>query len=204
MAMDTARLGDEIAALDTAGADIFHWDIMDGHFVPNLTFGPAVTKAVRQVTEKEFDVHLMVTNPAQWIDIFIDAGAENISFHAETQTDALALVRKIKAANCKPGLALNPETSLDDINAEILAEIDRLLIMTVKPGFGGQKFIDQSDKIKQAAATYPYLDIMVDGGINLETAKTCCTAGATSLVSGSALCHSADRAGFIAALKAGA
>lgn len=204
MAADAARLGDEIQAVTALGADILHWDIMDGHFVPNLTFGVQVVKALRPVTTHEFDVHLMVTHPENWIDGFADAGADTISFHVEAIPDPLSLVTRIKQHSVKAGLAFNPETPLTMLDEEHFAVIDRILVMTVKPGFGGQAFIPQDEKIRQAAAIqkkYPHLDIMIDGGINLETAKPCVTAGATSLVSGSALFNNKDRGAFISALK---
>jgi ribulose-phosphate 3-epimerase len=205
LAADPACLGDEIGALEAAGVDLFHLDIMDGHFVPNLTFGPHVVKALRKFSAKEFDVHLMVTDPAQWIDAFADAGANAITFHAEVVTDIAALAQTIRAKNIKAGLAFNPATPITSIDEKIFALIDRVLIMTVNPGFGGQAFIDQSDKINQVAALqkkYDF-DIMVDGGITLETAKIVAAAGANLLVSGNALMKSADRAAFIAQMKQG-
>jgi len=190
--------------LDALGIDIFHLDIMDGHFVPNLTFGPHVIKALRPLTKKTFDVHLMVTDPAHWVDAFADAGANLISFHAELKIDHAALANTIRNKNIKAGLAFNPGTDLSAVDESLFAQIDQILIMTVNPGFGGQAFIDQSAKIKQAAALrhkYPQLDIMIDGGINPETAKTVRNAGATILVSGNALLKSNDRAVTLAQLK---
>ena len=205
LACDPARLGEEIKTLEAAGIDLFHLDIMDGHFVPNLTFGPHVVKALRVLTRKEFDVHLMVTAPAQWVAAFAEAGADALTFHAEIPQDILALLNAIKAKNIKAGLAFNPSTSLDSIDEKIFAAVDRVLIMTVNPGFGGQGFIDQSNKIRQAVALqkkYPF-DIMIDGGITSDTGKIAIAAGANSLVSGNALLQSPDRAAFIAQLKQG-
>lgn len=206
LAADPARLGDEIKALTAAGTDIFHWDIMDGHFVPNMTFGPHVVKGLRAATHKEFDVHLMVTDPAQWIDPFIDAGADAISFHAEIVTDIAAFAQHLHSKNIKAGLTFNPGTNIDSVDETVFAHIDRVLVMTVNPGFGGQSFIDQSEKITQLNRLQQKhkFSIMVDGGINLETAKIVTAAGATELVSGSALMKSNDRATFIRKMQQGA
>lgn len=207
MAADATRLGDAVRALTAAGIDIFHWDIMDGHFVPNMTFGPSVVKALRPVTDVHFDVHLMVTNPEKWIDGFADAGADCITFHVEVNSDIPALAAKLKSRNIKVGLAFNPATPLSSVAPEMFAHIDRILIMTVNPGFGGQAFIDQSDKIRAAAELkkqFPQLDIMVDGGINTETGKTAAQCGATSLVSGSALMNSPSHKDFIDTLRGAA
>jgi ribulose-phosphate 3-epimerase len=204
LAANSGRLADELSAMTDAGADFFHWDIMDGHFVPNLSFGPHIVKNLRPLTNKIFDVHLMVNHPSDWIDAFADAGADCISFHTETVADTFKLIEKIKARDIIVGLAINPDTNLNTIDDDVFKEIDRVLIMTVRPGFGGQEFIDQSAKIKTIHAKYPKLDIMVDGGINLETAPIVLAAGATSLVTGSALFNAPDKKEFIAQLKAGA
>lgn len=204
IAMNPASLGDDIRALEVEGVDLFHLDIMDGHFVPNMTFGPATVKALRPLTDKEFDVHLMVTDPAQWIAAFADAGADVLSFHAEAVTDIVAVATMIREHGIKAGLAVNPATKLDTIDDTVFTHIDRLLIMTVNPGFGGQAFIDQSDKIAYAASLqsrFPHMDIMVDGGINLETAPHVIENGAQLLVSGSALMNAASRPAFMAAIK---
>jgi len=203
LAADFGRLDDDLSAMDAAGVDLFHWDMMDGHFVPNISFGPAVMKALRGTTKKPFDVHLMVTNPIQWIDAVIDAGADHISFHVEAVADPMLLIKKIKDKNIGVGLALNPDTIIDNIASEIFTELNRVVVMTVNPGFGGQKFIDQSMKIKMIRAQYPHLDIMVDGGVNIETAAIVIEAGATTLVTGSALFNASDKAKFISTIKGG-
>lgn len=190
MAADLACLGDEIAAMTHAGVDAFHWDIMDGHFVPNLTFSPDHIKQTRSHTPVYFDVHLLVTNPENWIDALAKNGADAISFHAEVTKDHAILIKQIHAHDIDVGIAFNPETSLSSVSAALLEQIDRILIMTVKPGFGGQAYIDQSDKIRQAAKLkkqHPHLQIVVDGGINDKTAPHVWDAGATTLVSGSYL-----------------
>jgi ribulose-phosphate 3-epimerase len=201
MAADTAYLADEITAVTAANVDIFHWDIMDGHFVPNFTFGPAVVKELRPHTDVPFDIHLLVTNPSAWLDIFIDAGANAISFHIEAENNPMQLIEKLKQNNIQAGLVFNPETQLDIVSDDIFNALDRVVIMTVKPGFGGQAFIDQTAKIKTLAQKFPHLDIMVDGGINAITAPQAIAAGATTLVSGSALFNSDNRKAFINTLK---
>lgn len=206
MAADAAQLGSAITALDAADIDLFHWDVMDGHFVPNFTFGPHVIKDLRPLTDKPFDVHLLVTNPQDWIAIFAESGANSISFHAETTDTPSAVINMIHDQKLEAGMALNPETELSSIPEEVIARLDRLVIMTVHPGFGGQKFIPQETKIIHAAALrqkFPKLDIMIDGGINQDTAPQAIKNGATTLVSGSALMQSASLADMIVALKGG-
>ncbi len=190
MAADLTHLGDEIAAMTHAGIDAFHWDITDGHFVPNLNFGPDHIKQTRSLTPVYFDVHLMVSKPEHWIDIMAGAGADAISFHAELSSDRTTLIKNIHDRDCDAGIAFNPETPLSVIDLKLWQNIDRIIIMTVKPGFGGQGFMDQSEKIRQAATLkekYPHLQIVVDGGINATTAIKARQAGATTLVSGSFL-----------------
>lgn len=201
LAADMGYLGDEITALTAANIDIFHWDIMDGHFVPNISFGPMVMKALRPLSDKIFDVHLMVSNPIQWIDSTADAGADYISFHIEAVADPMIVIKKIKDHHVKAGIAINPDTTIDTIPDAVFAEIERVIIMTVNPGFGGQKFIDQTMKIKALRARFPDLDIMIDGGVNLETAPLVIEAGATTLVTGSALFNADDKQEFIAAIR---
>lgn len=190
MAADGARLGDVCRMADDLGVDSLHWDIMDGHFVPNLTFGPATIKSCRAISKMEFDVHLMVADPARWIDVFAQAGADYLSVHVELGTTVPALLSQIKKAGCKVGLAVNPGTKLEIIDKSIWPMLDRLLLMSVNPGFGGQEFIDVTEKISQAAALrreFPNMDITVDGGINGKTADSVIKAGAMTLVSGSGL-----------------
>lgn len=207
MAMDHSALGDEIRTSDAAGVNIFHWDIMDGHFVPNMTFGPDAVKSLRKVTEKPFDTHLMVSDPDRWIDVFADAGSDAITFHAELPVNHIALANKIRSLGIRAGLAFNPDTDLNHVSREVFEHLDLVLVMTVHPGFGGQKFIDQSDKIRQLVAwrnKENHFDISVDGGINLDTAPIAIKAGADILVSGSALNKAASQRDFITALTHGA
>ncbi len=187
MATDGAHLADTMTALAAAGVRGWHWDIMDGHFVPNLTFGPDVVKACRAHSSLEFDVHLMVTDPVQWVLPFIEAGAECIDVHVESGNAARAAIELIRQKKCRAGLVLNPKTTFDDVPAEIWGLVDRVLLMSVEPGFGGQKFIDITPKIAALRQKFPTLEIAVDGGINAENAGFIRAAGADILISGSGL-----------------
>ncbi len=191
-----AYLADEIKKVEAAGADLLHLDIMDGHFVPNLTFGPPVIAALRQVTKLPFDVHLMVTNPQELIEPFVQAGADILTVHAETAPHMHRLIQTIKASGVRAAVSLNPATSLTTIE-EVLSDLDMVLIMSVNPGFGGQQFIPESiNKIKRLRQLIESrnlkIDIEVDGGINKTTARTVVDAGATILVAGSAVYGAPD------------
>lgn len=191
-----AYLADEIKKVEAAGADLLHLDIMDGHFVPNLTFGPPVIAALRQVTKLPFDVHLMVMNPQELIEPFVQAGADILTVHAETAPHMHRLIQTIKASGVRAAVSLNPATSLTTIE-EVLSDLDMVLIMSVNPGFGGQQFIPESiNKIKRLRQLIESrnlkVDIEVDGGINKTTARTVVDAGATILVAGSAVYGAPD------------
>lgn len=201
LSADFAYLADEVKKVADAGADLIHIDVMDGHFVPNLTFGPPVVASLRKVTKLPFDVHLMVTNPQDLIEPFINAGADIITVHAETAPHLHRLVQQIKEAGVKAGVSLNPSTSLTMVE-EILADLDMVLIMSVNPGFGGQKFISSStEKIfrlhRMINERGLNVDIEVDGGINATTAKAVIAAGANILVAGSAVYGAKDVAAAI-------
>lgn len=189
MAANYADLRADIMAADNAGMDGLHLDIMDGHFVPNLTFGPDLVSKIRPYTEVEFDVHLMMTHPSTLIDAFAQAGANSITVHIECDEDISKLASQIKKAACQLGVAIKPKTPLSDIPKNLWQEIDRLLIMSVEPGFGGQGFIDINDKIQSAAEYIKShnlaCDIQVDGGIKDSNAKAVIAAGATNIVAGS-------------------
>lgn len=205
LSADFAHLADEIRKVTDAGAEYVHIDVMDGTFVPNITLGSPVVQSLRKVSDAEFDVHLMVEHPETQIESFAKAGANIITFHAEAAKHHHRIVQQIKAAGCKAGIALNPGTSLAMVE-ELLADVDMVLIMTVNPGFGGQKFISsQLEKIHMLYHMIQELefdcDIEVDGGINAETSKLVRQAGANILVAGSAVYGAPDAAEAIRAIR---
>jgi len=191
LSADFAKLGEEVRAIDAAGADWIHVDVMDGHYVPNLTIGPGVVKSLRPHTEKPFDVHLMISPVDPYIDAFVDAGADIITAHPEAGPHFHRTVQNIRASGVKAGAALNPSTPPDTLDY-VLDELDLVLVMSVNPGFGGQSFIeDQLRKIETLRKTIDARGlatmIEVDGGVNPDTAKACVAAGADALVAGSAV-----------------
>ena len=186
LSADFGNLRAEIEALEDAGADMIHIDVMDGHFVPNLTFGPAVITALKRYTSLPFDVHLMIDQPEKWIQTYVDAGANLITVHPEAATHLDRTISQIKSYGVKAGISLLPTTQINVLDF-IIDKIDLILIMTVNPGFGGQKFmINQLQKISAISSIIKETGIVlaVDGGINEETAKLCTEAGANMLISG--------------------
>jgi ribulose-phosphate 3-epimerase len=190
LSADFARLGEEVAAIDAAGADWIHVDVMDGHFVPNLTIGPAVVKALRKHTAKPFDVHLMIAPVDPFLQAFADAGADTISVHPESGPHLHRTLQTIKALGKRAGVVLNPATPVEVVDT-VIDLLDLVLVMSVNPGFGGQKFIEsQLDKIaalrKRIDASGRAIDLEVDGGIDRTTAPRAIAAGADALVAGTA------------------
>lgn len=205
LSADFADLGGEIRRVAAAGADLIHVDVMDGHFVPNLTFGPPVVAAVRKATKLPFDVHLMITNPQEMITPFIKAGADIVTVHAETAPHLHRLIEAIHEQGAKAGVSINPSTSLTAVE-EVLDIVDLVLVMTVNPGFGGQKFIPAMiDKIRRLRrmieACQLTADIEIDGGVTVDNARQIATAGASILVAGSAVYGAPDAAAAIRALR---
>ena len=191
LAADFACLGDEVTAICEAGCDYVHVDVMDGHFVPNLTIGPGVVKAIKPHANKPLDVHLMISPVDSFIDLFTEAGADIITFHPEAGPHPHRTVQAIKAAGCKAGISLNPATPIAALE-ELIDDIDLILVMSVNPGFGGQKFIKtQLDKIRRIrdliTSTGRQIELEVDGGVNSENAEEIIAAGADVLVAGTAV-----------------
>ena len=191
LSADFSQLGIEIKRLEEGGADMIHVDVMDGHFVPNLTIGPPVIKALKKKSSLLFDVHLMITPVHKYIEAYSDAGADIITIHPEATDDLKKSISKIKELNKKVGISLNPETGVNVIK-EFLHEIDLVLIMSVNPGFGGQKFMPEVlDKIRELKKIQiennRKFDIEIDGGINFENSKKAIEAGANILVSGTTI-----------------
>ena len=206
LSADFARLADEVAAVERAGADLLHVDVMDGHFVPNLTVGPPIVEALKKVTKLPLDVHLMITNADAFIQEFAEAGADYLTVHVEACPHLHRTVQSIKERGVKAGVTLNPATPIALLQ-DILPDVDLVLIMSVNPGFGGQKFIPSA--LNKVAAARAMLDrihsralLEVDGGIKAENASQVVAAGATVLVAGSAIFSQRDYAGTIAALRA--
>jgi ribulose-phosphate 3-epimerase len=205
LSADFGRLAEEVKAVESAGADMIHVDVMDGHFVPNITIGPLVVSALSKITELPLDVHLMIENPEKYIQPFAKAGANIISIHAEASKDLVADIRQIQLAGAKPAVVLNPGSGVKLIE-HVLGKVAMVLLMSVNPGFEGQKFMPEVLVKIRALKTIIdernlNVDIEVDGGINLETAQAVIQAGANVLVAGSAIYWSKDYKSVIAGLK---
>ncbi|MGX8701330.1 ribulose-phosphate 3-epimerase [Caproiciproducens sp.] len=204
LSSDFSQLGNEVRRMDLCGADWIHLDVMDGHFVPNLTFGAPVIRAVRGFTEKPFDVHLMIDEPLRYVPDFLDAGADIITFHIESQSDTEKTLEAIRAGGAKPALSVKPGTPAQAL-FPYLDKLYMVLVMTVEPGFGGQSFMeDMMEKIRVLKARRPELLIQVDGGINPSTIRTAAQAGADVCVAGTSVFKAEDAAQAIRDLKAAA
>ena len=205
LAADFARLGEEVAALEAAGADLVHVDVMDGRFVPNITMGLPVVAALKKRTKLPLDVHLMILEPERYIAAFVDAGASMISVHAEVSPHLHRTLAEIRSRGAKAGVAINPSTRVDSVG-DVLTDCDHVLVMSVNPGFSGQKFIPHSvSKVREARARLGIAgstaDIEVDGGVSSANAGALVEAGATMLVAGASVFGSGDLAGAIASLR---
>ncbi len=205
LSADFLRLGDDIKAAEIAGADLLHIDIIDGHFVPNITIGPAIIEAINKITELPLDVHLMIENPDNYIKNFIDAGADYLTVHYEAAIHLHRTIQYIKEKGIKAGVSLNPSTPVNSLE-EVINDIDMVLIMSVNPGFGGQKYIQKStDKIKRLKKLVTEKSsnalIEVDGGIGIDNALEVISAGADILVMGSAFFNSGDYETFIKKIR---
>ncbi|BDG48092.1 ribulose-phosphate 3-epimerase [Parageobacillus sp. KH3-4] len=200
-----AQLAEEIRDVERGGADYIHVDVMDGHFVPNITIGPLIVEAIRPVTKLPLDVHLMIEEPDRYIPVFAKAGADYLSVHVEACPHLHRTIHLIKEHGVKAGVVLNPHTPVEMIQ-HMIDDVDLVLLMTVNPGFGGQKFIPSVlPKIRKVAQLVKekgrFVEIEVDGGINAETARLCIEAGANVLVAGSAIYNERDRAAAIRAIR---
>jgi ribulose-phosphate 3-epimerase len=205
LSADFAKLGEEIKDVEKGGADYIHVDVMDGHFVPNITIGPLIVEAIRPITSLPLDVHLMIENPDQYIPAFAKVGADIITVHVEACPHLHRTIQLIKSHGIKAGVVLNPHTPVSMIE-HLIEDIDMVLLMTVNPGFGGQRFIHSVlPKIKQVADMVRErnlnVEIEVDGGVNAETARLCIEAGANVLVAGSAVYNQKDRAQAIREIR---
>lgn len=206
LAANFAKLGEEVKEVEAAGADLIHIDVMDGHFVPNISFGAIALEAIRPISKLPMDVHLMIENPDQYIEQFAKAGADYITVHVEACKHLHRTIQLIRSFGVKPGVVLNPHTPIESIK-HILQDVDMVLLMTVNPGFGGQKFIDSVvPKIEELSQLIKEknldVEIEIDGGITKETIVPCAKAGATIFVAGSAIYNQEDRTKALQNIKA--
>ena len=202
LSADFARLGDEIGQIASAGVKMVHLDVMDGHFVPNITIGPPVIAKLRKVSDLVFDAHLMISDPAQYAERFVEAGADHVTFHIEAADEPTAIIDKLHKLGRTAGICLNPDTPVEAI-AQVAPLCDMVLVMTVHPGFGGQKFMPEAAKkiaqVRQLVG--PDIRIEVDGGIDSKTTPIVVSYGADTLVAGNAIFGKSDRAAAINAIR---
>jgi ribulose-phosphate 3-epimerase len=207
LSADFSKLQEDIALVEEGGADVLHVDVMDGHFVPNITFGPFIVKAIKKCASIPLDVHLMIENPERYVEDFAKAGSDYITVHVEACTHIHRVLQQIKATGAKAGVSLNPGTPLSSIE-EVLGDVDLILIMSVNPGFGGQSFIEGAlDKIKRLRAMLSergldHVEIEIDGGVKLENIAKVAEAGVDIFVSGSGIYKAPDPKKMIADMKA--
>lgn len=207
LAADFSRLAEQVELVEKAGADLIHVDVMDGHFVPNISIGVPVVASLRRVTELPLDVHLMIENPADYIEAFANAGADFLTIHLEACPNLSDIIRTIKSKNVKAGIAINPATPVDSLDYNFLEDVDLVLIMAVNPGFGGQKFIPETlTRLKQIQAillrrNIHHVEVETDGGITLDNVKEVANAGADILVSGSGIYNTSDPAETISKME---
>ena len=209
LSADFSKLGDDVRDVDVGGCDWIHVDVMDGRYVPNITIGPLVVEALRKVTKKPLDVHLMIVEPERWVDAFIDAGADGVTVHQEACMHLHRTLQAIKGRGKRAGVSLNPGTSEETLRY-VARDVELVLVMSVNPGFGGQRFIpEQLDKVRRIRALLDDVGnrdaiIEIDGGIGPDNAAAACEAGVTAIVAGSAIFGKSDRAAAIGALRAAA
>lgn len=202
LSADFSHLADEVAVIAKAGVRVVHLDVMDGHFVPNITIGPPVIAKLRKVSDLVFDAHLMISEPDRYAEAFIEAGANHITFHIEVADEPLKLIDKLHSLGCTAGICLNPETPVEAVK-DVAPHCDMVLVMTVHPGFGGQKFMPEAAKkvIRVREIVGPDIRVEVDGGIDPETTPMVVSYGADTLVAGNAIFGETDRIAAIDAMR---